>query len=124
DHSRRALIQNAAAETGLSNPVADREGLYDGGVCGENVENPEGRGVLSSRYGQQIRSRPGNCDVLINRKLAAGQGNRLSLKRGIEINRVTVIGVGERLAQRAEAPVVGVDNSNRVSARGHCDCAK
>jgi len=36
---------------------------------------------------------------LMEEEGAAGQGNGLSLERGIEINRVTLVHVGQRLAQ-------------------------
>ncbi len=65
------------------------------------MEDPEGRGLSISRHREQICS--GTCDrnVRIDGKLPAGQGDRLSVEGGIEINRGPVAGAFDRSAERA-----------------------
>jgi uncharacterized Zn-binding protein involved in type VI secretion len=38
-------------------------------------------------------------DVLIDGKLAAGEGDGLSIERGVELNRVPIAGRGDRSAE-------------------------
>ena len=63
------------------------------------MENAEIWCVVRPRHRQQIRARSADGDTFVDHKLGSGQCYGLAFKRGIEINRVTVIGVGERLTQ-------------------------
>ncbi len=115
------IIQDAAAIWGTV-AATDREALDRVGVPGQDMEDPERAG--RSRHREQIRARAADGDVLVDRKLGAGQVDGLSIERGIEINCVSVVRVSKGLAQRASAAIIRVGNCDGGCVRGDCYCAK
>src|SRR5438477_10471790 len=90
-------------------------------MAGINVEDPKKESSLCvSRYSKH--SRPWTADgyVLVDSKLAAGQADRLSIQREIELNRVPVVRVQRRLPQRAYSAISrgGDDQCGCVDAAG------
>ena len=118
------VIQDSAgtwAERGSKGPI-DSQTVYRDAIARHNMKDTD---VLQAGHAhrEQISARAADGDAFINRKLGTGEGYGLPLERGIEIDCVAVISVGERLAQRARAAVVCVDDGDGGRARGDCDCA-
>ena len=70
-------------------------------MSGHEIENAESGGVLRSRDRQEVRAKAANGNALVDDKLGTGQRDGLPLERGIEIDRVAVLRISQRLTQRA-----------------------
>jgi hypothetical protein len=69
----------------------------------------------------------GDRKIVVYEELAAGERDGLSFQRGIELNRVSIIGGSDRTAQRVGTAVVGVcdDDVGRVNIQGcNTKCAR
>ena len=73
---------------------------------------------------QLVRPRAGNREIVVYEELAAGERDRLSFERWIELNRVSVASRSDRTAQRAETAVVSSGDRDRVTTRLERGCAK
>ena len=85
------------------------------------MEDAKIRDALRTRNSEQIRTRSANHDILADQKLVAGQRDGLAIKRGIKINRISIVRENDRLPQRTGPAVIGVGNDDDVSMRGDCD---
>ncbi len=73
-------------------------------------------------HGQMFRAGAAYGDIFVHVQLAASQRDCLPFERRIEIDRVAVVCVNQRLAQRAWAAIIGIDDGDR---RRRCSaCAK
>lgn len=93
------------------------------------MEDAEGRRAASGAAldCQLTRPRPGDREIVVYKELAAGERDRLSFERGIELNRVSIASRSDCSAQRAGTAVVGVrdDDGGRVNIQGcNTECAR
>lgn len=99
------IIIDAAATIvgGRGRPVDDTQ-AGDGNVFARgNVKDAAG---MVGVNGQAIGPRTADSDALVHEQFAAGQRDCLAVQRRIEVNRIAVECVRNRLAQRARTVVV------------------
>ena len=111
------VVVDAAAALGEA--ICDGETGNGNGFTRTDVKHAAG-GVAIHRKVRRAEAADG--DTLIHRQFAAGQCDRLSIKRRIEIDRVAIISVGQRLAQRARAGIVRIRHGE--GARRHAAIAE
>ena len=75
-------------------------------------------------YCQHVGAGTVDGDIRGHKQFAAGEHDRLSVQRRIEVDRVAVIGVRDRLTQRARAAVVNVGDGDCRCLSAQCDKAR
>ena len=96
---QRGLIIEQAGARPVGPAVADCEPLNYDGTAWLNVENA--KNSRGSRHREHTRPGAADRNILVDQKLGAVQANRLPIERGSELNRIPVIGCGDRIAKRA-----------------------
>ena len=64
-----------------------------------------------------------DADVFVNHKLRRGEAYVPAIERRIEIDRLAINGVGERLAQRPRTTVIGVRDRRGIRVNRYSRCA-
>ena len=89
-----------------------------------DVKDPEpGLGNGKSRDREQIRARSVDRNIPIQDELSTGEANGLSIERGIELNRVSVVRVEEGLAERAGTAIVSIGDGEGGGERPRVEVA-